>query len=146
MIRNGRDDAIVRATVRDDQSEVLIEAQLSRNGRSRIQVNRQPARTRRDLADAVAVTTFAPEDVGIVRGGPSGRRDVLDDALSLLDPAPARSSRTSLACCASAARCSANCTAGSTRPAPPRSTSGTSGSPSSATTSPGAAAHCASHP
>jgi DNA replication and repair protein RecF len=85
MIRNGSDDAIVRATVRDDQTEVLIEAQLSRHGRSRIQVNRQPARTRRDLADAVAVTTFAPEDVGIVRGGPSGRRDVLDDALSLLD-------------------------------------------------------------
>ena len=86
MIRNGADDAIVRATVRSEETEVLIEAQLSRHGRSRIQVNRQPARTRKDLADAVAVTTFAPEDVGLVRGGPSGRRDVLDDALSLLDP------------------------------------------------------------
>jgi len=85
MIRNGADDAYVRATVRTEDTEVLIEAQLSRHGRSRIQVNRQPARTRRDLADAVAVTTFAPEDVALVRGGPGGRRDVLDDALALLD-------------------------------------------------------------
>jgi DNA replication and repair protein RecF len=86
MIRNGADDAIVRATVRGEDTEVLIEAQLSRHGRSRIQVNRTAAKTRRELADAVAVTTFAPEDVALVRGGPSGRRDVLDDALLLLDP------------------------------------------------------------
>ncbi len=85
MIRTGADDAYVRATVLGDGTESLIEAQLSRHGRSRVQVNRQPARTRRDLADAVAVTTFAPEDVGVVRGGPSGRRDVLDDALALLE-------------------------------------------------------------
>jgi DNA replication and repair protein RecF len=86
MIRAGADDAYVRATVREDESERLIEAQLSRHGRSRVQVNRQAARTRRDLADAVAVTTFAPEDVLVVRGGPSGRRDVVDDALALLEP------------------------------------------------------------
>jgi DNA replication and repair protein RecF len=85
MIRNGADDAYVRATVRGEDAEVLIEAQLSRHGRSRIQVNRQAAKTRRDLADAVAVSTFAPEDVALVRAGPSGRREVLDDALALLD-------------------------------------------------------------
>lgn len=86
MIRTGAADAYVRASVRDGDRDVLIEAQLSRHGRSRVQVNRQPAKTRRDLADAVAVTTFAPEDVAVVRGGPGGRRDVLDDALALLDP------------------------------------------------------------
>jgi DNA replication and repair protein RecF len=85
MIRAGAEDAYVRATVRDAGADVLVEARLSRHGRSRVQVNRQPARTRQDLADAVAVTTFAPEDVTVVRGGPSGRRDVLDDALALLD-------------------------------------------------------------
>lgn len=86
MIRNGADDAYVRATIHREGTDVLIECQLSRHGRSRVQVNRQPAKTRRDLADAVAVTTFAPEDVTVVRGGPSERRDVLDDALLLLEP------------------------------------------------------------
>jgi DNA replication and repair protein RecF len=85
MIRTGAADAYVRASMRDESRDVLIEAQLSRHGRSRVQVNRQAAKTRRDLADAVAVTTFAPEDVTVVRGGPGGRRDVLDDALALLD-------------------------------------------------------------
>jgi DNA replication and repair protein RecF len=87
MIRTGADDAFVRATVtKEDGAPVLIEAQLARTGRSRINVNKRNARTRRDLADAVAVTTFSPEDVGIVQGAPSGRRDLLDDALALLDP------------------------------------------------------------
>jgi DNA replication and repair protein RecF len=87
MIRTGADDAYVRATVANEESSpVLIEAQLSRHGRSRINVNKRHARTRRDLADAVAVSTFSPEDVGIVQGAPAGRRDLLDDALALLDP------------------------------------------------------------
>ncbi len=87
MIRVGADDAYVRATVTHDESApVLIEAQLSRHGRSKIQVNRRLARTRRDLVDAVAVSTFAPEDVGIVQGAPAGRRDLLDDALAALEP------------------------------------------------------------
>ncbi|HEV3212777.1 MAG TPA: DNA replication and repair protein RecF [Acidimicrobiales bacterium] len=86
MIRTSEDDAYVRATVHEATREVLIEAQLSRHDRSRVQVNRQPAKTRRDLADAVAVTTFAPDDVTVVRGAPAARRDVLDDALALLDP------------------------------------------------------------
>jgi DNA replication and repair protein RecF len=86
MIRNGADDAYVRATIRRSDTDVLIESQLSRHGHSRIRVNRQPAKTRRDLAEAVAVTTFAPEDVSVVRGAPAQRRDVLDDALLLLEP------------------------------------------------------------
>lgn len=87
MIRTGADDAYVRATVtHEEAAPVLIEAQLSRHGRSRIHVNKHHARTRRDLADAVAVTTFSPEDVGIVQGAPAGRRDLLDDALALLEP------------------------------------------------------------
>jgi DNA replication and repair protein RecF len=48
-------------------------------------VNRQVAKTRRDLADAVPVTIFSPEDLAIVQAGPGRRRDLLDDALALLD-------------------------------------------------------------
>ena len=59
------------------------------DGRSRAQVNRQPARTRRDLAEAVPVTVFSPEDLGVIQGGPARRRELLDDALRLLDPAAA---------------------------------------------------------
>jgi DNA replication and repair protein RecF len=86
MIRNGAERAIVRAELRFAERDLLVEAELQRVGRSRIQVNRQPARSRRDLAAAVPVTTFCPDDLAVVQGGPAGRRELIDDALVLLEP------------------------------------------------------------
>ena len=86
MIRNGAERSIVRASLSFGDHEVLVEAELVRSGRSRVQVNRQPVRSRRDLVDAVPVTTFCPDDLVVVQGGPAGRRELLDDALVLLEP------------------------------------------------------------
>ncbi len=89
MIRNGADRAIVRAELDQGDRAVLVEAEISAGGRSRTQVNRQPARSRRETADAVPVTVFSPEDLAVVQGGPVHRRDLVDDALRLLDRAAA---------------------------------------------------------
>ena len=48
---------------------------------ARLQVNRQPVRRRSDLAEALNVTVFAPNDLDLVQGGPAGRREYLDDVL-----------------------------------------------------------------
>ncbi|HEY5244917.1 MAG TPA: DNA replication and repair protein RecF, partial [Acidimicrobiales bacterium] len=85
MIRNGAERAIVRAELDQGDRAVLVEAEISAGGRSRTQVNRQPARSRRETADAVPVTVFSPEDLAVVQGGPVHRRDLVDDALRLLD-------------------------------------------------------------
>jgi DNA replication and repair protein RecF len=45
---------------------------------------------RKELAAAAPCTIFSPEDLAIISGGPKGRRDLLDDALALLDPEGAR--------------------------------------------------------
>src|SRR6202044_1631976 len=63
---------------------ILVEAELARTGNSRAQVNRQPAR-RQELAAAAPVTVFSPDDLAIVQRGPSGRRELLDDALRMMD-------------------------------------------------------------
>ncbi len=86
MIRDSQPRAIIRAELTSVDRDILIEAELVREGRSRVQINRQPARSRRDLAEAVPVTTFCPDDLVVVQGGPGGRRDLLDDALNLLHP------------------------------------------------------------
>jgi DNA replication and repair protein RecF len=86
MIKNGASASILRAELEADDRHLLVEAELVRDGRSRMQLNRQPVRSRSDLADAIPVTTFCPDDVGVVQGGPSGRRELLDDAVALLDP------------------------------------------------------------
>jgi DNA replication and repair protein RecF len=85
MIRFGADQAVIRADLRDeDGREVLIEAELSRTGRNRVQVNRQRLGRTRDLLGVVRVSVFAPDDLVIVKGGPGERRRFLDSTLVAL--------------------------------------------------------------
>jgi len=81
LIRTGASSAVVRAETVTAGRQVLIEAELPATGPSRVQVNRQPARRRAELADALRVTVFSPDDLHLVQGGPAGRRDYLDDVL-----------------------------------------------------------------
>ncbi|GJM37054.1 MAG: DNA replication and repair protein RecF [Acidimicrobiales bacterium] len=82
LIRLGTDAAVVRATVLSpDGREQLIEAELPRIGRNRIQVNRQRLARARDLLGVVQVTVFSPDDLELVKGGPALRRRWIDEAL-----------------------------------------------------------------
>ena len=87
MIRTGADAAIVRATiVHPDGRELLVEAELSRVGRNKAQVNRQRLAKSRDLLGVVRTTVFSPEDLGLVKESPEVRRTFLDDALVAVSP------------------------------------------------------------
>jgi DNA replication and repair protein RecF len=90
MVRDGAARAVVRAELVDEGAPTLVDAELVAGGRSRTFVNRKPSRTRRDTAAAAPCTVFSPEDLALVAGGPKGRRDLLDDALALLDAEGAR--------------------------------------------------------
>ncbi|MGD0880929.1 MAG: DNA replication and repair protein RecF [Acidimicrobiales bacterium] len=91
LVRRGTKGAILRAhTVVADRS-LTIEAEVLTTGRSRTQVNRQVVRRRADLHEALRVTVFSPEDIGMVRAGPSDRRRFLDETLAVVDPKAARS-------------------------------------------------------
>ena len=46
--------------------------------------NRQPVARARDLHGLLRVTVFAPDDLTLVKGGPSERRDFLDELLAML--------------------------------------------------------------
>ena len=90
LVRRGTDRAILRAESVAEGRTVTIEAEVSATGRSRTQVNRQPVRRRTDLHDALRVTVFSPEDIGVVRAGPGHRRQFLDETLAVVDPKAAR--------------------------------------------------------
>lgn len=85
MIRKGCDSAIVRARVQHGDRQVLAEVQLNRTSANRAQINRSAIRTR-DLPRYFSSVLFAPEDLALVRGEPSGRRRFLDELLVLLTP------------------------------------------------------------
>jgi DNA replication and repair protein RecF len=90
MVRTGAESAIVRAELDGTDSPTLVEAEILPAGRSRTRVNRKSVSGRRQLGAAAPCTIFSPEDLGIISGGPKGRRDVLDDALAVLDAEGAR--------------------------------------------------------
>jgi DNA replication and repair protein RecF len=78
--------AVVRAEGRREGRRLLIEAELRATGRDRVQVNGQALRRSRDLLGALQVTVFSPDDLILVKGGPQGRRQYLDDLLVALHP------------------------------------------------------------
>jgi DNA replication and repair protein RecF len=86
LVRAGRDTAIVRAEVADGERAQLLEAEIHAVGRNRVRLNRQPVTRARDRAEFVRVTVFAPDDLQLVKGGPAGRRDFLDDLLVAVAP------------------------------------------------------------
>jgi DNA replication and repair protein RecF len=81
LVRAGATRAILRAETLTAQRRVLVEAELPVTGTARAQVNRQIVRRRADLAEAVRVTVFSPDDLDLVQEGPAGRRDYLDEVL-----------------------------------------------------------------
>ena len=86
LLRDGCDQAVVRAEGERDGRPVLLEAALRANGRDRVQVNRQPLKRARDLLGALRVTVFAPDDLVVVKGGPAERRRLVDELLVSLHP------------------------------------------------------------
>lgn len=88
LIRAGADAAIARLRVEASERDVLLELQLNRERPNRAQVNRNAVRPR-EVTRWFASVSFMPEDLGIVRGEPSGRRRFLDDALVSRHPVAA---------------------------------------------------------
>jgi DNA replication and repair protein RecF len=85
LIGINAEQAVVRASLCDDDGrQVLIEAELTRSGRSRVQVNRQRLARTRDLLGVVRVSVFAPDDLSMIKGAPAERRRFLDDTLVAL--------------------------------------------------------------
>lgn len=79
------DAAIIRARIAHDSQELLLEVQLNRVGSNRAQMNKNQIRVR-DLPRYFHTVLFAPEDLALVRGEPSGRRRFLDELLVLRFP------------------------------------------------------------
>jgi DNA replication and repair protein RecF len=85
MIRHDQESAIVRARVENGEQSALLEVQLNRSSPNRAQVNRGAIKPR-ELPRYFSSVIFAPEDIALVRGEPSGRRRFLDELLILRNP------------------------------------------------------------
>jgi DNA replication and repair protein RecF len=87
LVRRGASSAVVRAEGTRDGRSLLIEAEITTTGRNRVQVNRQRLQRARDLVEALRVSVFSPDDLELIKGGPSLRRGFCDDTLVALSVA-----------------------------------------------------------
>jgi len=86
MVRSGHERAFVGARVRAGPRVVDLSAEIVAFGGGRLKVNSQYVRRSGDFAGLLQVTVFSPDDVAIVKEGPSGRRDFLDNLVGALWP------------------------------------------------------------
>jgi len=81
LVRHGASQAVVRAALRKDERELLVEVEINPGRANRVRVNRAPLPRPRELLGLVKTVLFAPEDLALVRGDPAERRRFLDDLL-----------------------------------------------------------------
>jgi DNA replication and repair protein RecF len=86
LVRFGADRAVIRGVVVRAGRETLVELELNLGGRNRAQLNRAPMPRPREILGTLGTVLFAPEDLALVKGDPSGRRAFLDDLLVQRQP------------------------------------------------------------
>jgi DNA replication and repair protein RecF len=86
MVRHGDTQAVVRASLRRGDRELLVEIEINPGRANRVRVNRGPLPRPRELLGLVQTVLFAPEDLVLVRGDPTERRRFLDELLVTRTP------------------------------------------------------------
>jgi DNA replication and repair protein RecF len=79
--------AIVRGEFATADRSSLIEVEITRRGGRRALIDRKNLGRASDLLGVMRVVRFLPEDLDLIKGGPSGRRDLLDEMAVQLWPA-----------------------------------------------------------
>jgi len=78
LIRRGASNTQVIARVREKEGSEVLEVQLSDGGRRALSVNRGAVSQARKFRNKLRTVLFAPEDLDLVRGDASYRRNQLD--------------------------------------------------------------------
>jgi DNA replication and repair protein RecF len=77
---------VVRGAVERDGRRLLLEVEIVPGKSNRARINKSPLPRARDLLGVLRAVVFAPEDLGLVRGDPEGRRSFLDELMVLRTP------------------------------------------------------------
>ena len=77
----GSDQAIIRAEIERDDRTLQVDLEINANKANRARLNQTPTKSQREILGALQVIYFSPEDLDLVRGEPTHRRDFLDKLL-----------------------------------------------------------------
>lgn len=85
MIRFGKEESHIRMIVHKDFITYKIDMHLKKNKAKGVAINGLPIKKARELFGIVNLVFFSPEDLNIIKNGPSERRRFLDFELCQLD-------------------------------------------------------------
>ena len=85
MIRFGMEEAHIRTIVVRSEREYQIDMHLKQNHSKGIAIDRIPIRKAVELFGILNIVFFSPEDLNIIKSGPSERRRFMDAELCQLD-------------------------------------------------------------
>lgn len=87
IIRYEQDDAVIRGLFESSSGrEILVEASMSRSNRDRFLINKQAHSKVSTISNVIPTTIFSAQDIEVVRGAPSLRREFLDRNIEMLYP------------------------------------------------------------
>jgi DNA replication and repair protein RecF len=86
LVRQGADQAIVRAAVVRDERRAVLEIEINPGRSNRARINRSQLPKARELLGLVRTVLFSPEDLSLVKGDPGERRGFADDLLVQVSP------------------------------------------------------------
>ena len=85
IIRFGEEESHIRMMIRKDELSYKIDMHLRKNKAKGVAINGLPIKKARELFGIVNLVFFSPEDLNIIKNGPSERRRFIDFELCQLD-------------------------------------------------------------
>ena len=86
LIHRELEQAIIRAEIESDGRTLSVDLEINANKANRARINQNPTKSQREVLGALQVIYFSPEDLDLVRGEPTHRRDFLDKLLIMRAP------------------------------------------------------------
>lgn len=86
LLALGADQAIIRAEIERDSRTLQVDLEINATKANRARLNQNPTKSPREILGALQVIYFSPEDLDLVRGEPTHRRDFLDKLLITRSP------------------------------------------------------------
>jgi DNA replication and repair protein RecF len=81
LVKAEKTSAVIRARINEADRAVAIDIEITPGKTNRAKLNRSPVPRVRDILGIVRVIMFAPEDLALVKGDPSERRNFMDQTL-----------------------------------------------------------------
>ena len=86
LISLGANQAIIRAEIVRGDRNLNVDLEINSNKANRAKINQNPTKSQREILGACQIIYFSPEDLDLVRGEPTYRRDYLDKLLITKTP------------------------------------------------------------